>query len=381
MSAVLKLVQTEAFKEELSLPAEAGGVNGHSLQGAFQYCSPWKNSLARYVVERFSKRGQVVLDPFCSTGSTGLETLMAGRHFIGCAQDHGLVTLARARLSPADLAEVALRLQFVPFKRPIDIRGYTGAFPHFFDSDTYRELMNLKAALRSSRDGASEFINFLVTSILHGHTAAHLSAYTSPSEGLSPEAQAALNRKRNESPSYRAVSARILKKAALLLRDGVPSILGGSDKLRREVFYAEPHDLSGVNTASVDLVLFAPDQPGMFVHGMRSWLRTWWLGVDLPDAPTNLGTVGEWKDSANGSLLEMARVVKAGGRVVVRTGQGRINGKAVHYKRELETLIDSCLHRFWRVEGAIAERYTDSTKSAPERGPAPSGELVILRRK
>lgn len=381
MSAVLKLVQAEAFKEEISLPTDAASSGGHSLLGAFQYCSPWKSTLARYVIERFSKRGQVVLDPFCATGSTGLEALMLGRHFVGCAQDHGLVKLARARLFPADIAEVALRLQFVPFKRPVDIRSYTGAFPHFFDSDTFRELMNLKTALRSSTDGASEFISFIVASVLHGHTAAHLSAYSSPSEGLSPEAQAALNRKRSEVPSYRAVSARVLKKAALLLRDGVPSVLTSGDKLRREVFHAEPHDISRAATGSVDLGLLAPDQPGVFEHGMHSWLRTWWLGVDVPEQGQSVATADQWRDMTNGVLLEMARVVKAGGRVVVRTGQGRINGRTINYTRELEQLITSCLQRFWRVEGAIAERYTESSKVRSDRSGSASDELVILRRK
>jgi hypothetical protein len=382
MSAVLKLVQPEVFTEELQLPADGDARESHSLQAAFQYCSPWKPFVARYVVERFSKRGQVVMDPFCAAGNVGLEACMAARHFIGTAQDHGLVKLARARLFPADLAEVALRLQFVPFKRPVDIRSYAGPFPHFFDSDTFRELINLKMSLRESRDGASEFIMFVVASILHGHTTGHLSGYSSPSEGLSPEAQVALNRKRGESPSYRAVGARILKKAAALLREGIPSALATPDKVRRQVACEQPHAVDSVATASVDLALVAPEQPGFFEHGMHSWLKTWWLGVDVPDDASSVTGRDAWEIQTNQVLVEMARVVRPGGRAIIRAGQGRIAGKAVSFNREVESIVKDCLSRFWRLEGSISERYVglpkQGTRAAASRS---SGELLVLRRK
>lgn len=381
MSAVLKLVQAEAFSEELQLPTEGGARSSHSIQEAFKYCSPWKASLAQYVIERFSKKGAVVLDPMCSTGIVGVEASLLGRHFIGVAQDHGMVKLARARLLPADLAEVALRLQFVPFKRPVDIRGFAGPFPHFFDSDTYRELINLKTVLRDSRDNVSEFVMFIVASILHGHTTGHISVYSSPSEGLSPEAQAALNRKRGEQPSYRAVGARVLKKAAVLMRDGMSAALEGGDRARREVFYGETNNLERVQTSSVDLAMIAPNQPGFFEHGMHSWLRTWWLGVDVPAAPTMPASVNEWRDLTNEMLIEMARVVRPGGRAVVRMGQGRLGSKAVNYTREFQEMAASCLQSFWRIEGAISERYVETSKSQSGRRLNIASDLIVLRRR
>jgi DNA modification methylase len=381
MSAVLRLVQPEQFKEELDLPIGGASENCHSIQAAFQYCAPWKPYVARYAIERFSKKGSVVLDPFCSTGVSGVEAVLMGRAFVGCAQDHSLVKLARARLFPADIAEVALRLQFIPFKRPVELRNYSGAFPHFFDPDTFRELMNAKSSLRPSSDSASEFVAFIVASILHGHTSAYLSAYTSPSEGLSPEAQVSLNRKRGEVPSYRAVSARVLKKAAALLQDGVPSVLSGASKAQREVFFSEPTSIDSAQTGSVDLALVAPPQPGVIEHGLSSWLRTWWLGVDVPEQHSGVRDASGWNDNANELLLEMARVVKPGGRAVVRVGQGRIGSKPVNYRAEIESLINVCLQRFWRVEGAISERYVRAANARAGQTAPLAAELLVLRRK
>jgi hypothetical protein len=382
MSAVLKLVQPPQFNEELEVAREGASGKSNSLQASFLYSSPWQPLLARYVIERFSKKGQTVLDPFCSTGVVGVESVLAGRSFVGCAQEHGLVKLSRARLTPADIAEVALRLQFVNFKKPVDIRGYREPFPAFFEADTFRELMNLKSNIRASEDVAGDFISFIVTSILHGHTSAHLSAYTSPSAALSPDAQNSLNRKRGEIPSYRAVSARVLKKAAMLLRDGVPSALQGT-RSRRDVFYAEPHALNPVATASVDLAIVAPEQPGMIQHGLRSWLRTWWLGVDMPKEAHAWADSSAWQGYANEVLVELARVVRSGGRAVIRSGQGRVGSRTVNYRNEIEEIVVRCLGKFWRLEGSISERYVDSSPGSrvrAERSGAEAGEILVLRR-
>ncbi len=382
MSAVLKLVQAPQFNEELEVSLEGAAGKSNSLQSAFLYASPWQPLLARYVIERFSKKGQIVLDPFCSTGVVGVESALSGRPFVGCAQEHGLVKLSRARLSPADIAEVALRLQFVNFKKPVDIRGFRDPFPSFYDADTFRELMNLKASVRGTSDVAGDFISFIVASILHGHTAGHLSAYTSPTAALTPDGQNSLNRKRGEVPSYRAVSARVLKKAALLLRDGVPSALQGS-RIQRDVFFAEPCALNPVATSSVDLAVVAPEQPGFIQHGLHSWLRTWWLGVDVPEPRSDWADGVEWQGYANEVLVELARVVRRGGRAVIRSGQGRIGAKPINYRSELEDLVSRCLGKFWRVEGSISERYVDpapGSRTRAERSGGQAGEILVLRR-
>lgn len=381
MSAVLRLVEADQFHEQLDLPVGATSGISHSVQGAFQYCAPWKPYVARYVIERFSKKDAVILDPFCSTGIVGVEAALLGRSFIGCVQDGSLVRLARARLFPADIAEVALRLQFIPFKRPVDLRSYTGPFPHFFDADTFRELMNARVALRSSSDAVSEFLSFIIASVLHGHTSAYLSAYTSPSEGLSPKAQESLNRKRGEVPSYRAVPARVLKKAAALLQDGVPSVLSGASAASREVFLSDPASIGRQQTASVDLALIAPPQPGLIENGLQSWLRTWWLGEELADSGHPPRDIAEWSDTTNEVLLEMARLVKPGGRAVIRVGQGRIGSRSANFRKELEALVTTCLQRFWRVEGAISERYVKPANSQAGLTAPLCAELLVLRRR
>ncbi len=383
MSAVLKLVQSQQFLDHVEVDVEATGRNGHSLHSAFSYLALWNPSVVRYLIERFSLEGSLVLDPLCSAGTVGIEAALAKRHFVGCSTSPELRKLARARLSPADIAEVALRLQFVNFKRPVDVRSFVAPLPLFFDVDTFCELSNIRASLRDGSNRVDAFVEFVIASVLHGHTVGHLSGYTSPHEALTPDAQAAMNTKRGEVPSYRAVSARVLKKAAALLRDGVPSVLQ-SNEIERSVLASAPHNITQISTPQVDLALVCPEQPGFVQHGMRSWLRTWWLGGEKSAARSEINNVEQWHGYINEILLEMARVVKRGGRTVVRVGSGRLGTKPVSYTGELSHVLSTCLAPFWAVEGTVEERFVKGVgapKGSVNRSHAGAAELVVLRRR
>jgi len=383
MSAVLKLVQPQPFCEAVDVDLESSSRSVHSLQAAFTHLSPWQPQVVRYLIERFSRKGEVVFDAYCAAGAVGLESLMAGREFIGCAHEHSLVRLAQARLSPADIAEVALRLQFVNFKRPVDVRGFQTPFPLFFDVDTYCELINLRSALKGAGDHVDRFVQFVVASILHGHTVGHLSVYTSPHAALSPDAQASLNRKRGEVPSYRAVSARVIKKAAGLLRDGVPSAVL-RDRESARVLCADARDVSGIGTGTANLAFVCPEQPGVFEHGLRSWLRAWWLGLELPASRDSFTGIEAWQGYINEVMLETARLVRRGGRAVVRVGYGRIGSRSVSYREQVEGVLNAGFGEYWALEGTIVERYIKSSgllKGASQGASDGAGEIIVLRRK
>lgn len=391
MSAVLKLVQSPRFNEHVEVDVEATGRKGHSLHSAFSYLSNWNPFVVRYVLERFSSEGDLVLDPICSAGTVGLESAIAKRRFIGCSVSPELRRLAAARLAPADIAEVALRLQFVNFKRPVDVRRFVTPLPLFFDVDTFCELMNMRASLRGAANRVDAFVEFVLASILHGHTVGHLSAYTSPHEALTPDAQSAMNSKRGEVPSYRALAPRVLKKAATLLRDGVPSVLQ-SNQTERSIVAAEPHNIRQLSTGDVALALLCPEQPGFVQHGMRSWLRSWWLGGEKTSPQVEMTNVEQWHEYVNEVLLEMARVVARGGRAVIRVGSGRIGSKPINYTDELSVMLSTCLAPFWSIEGTIEERFVKSNNSASsasqpsfqrtsQRAAGVAGDLVVLRRR
>jgi DNA modification methylase len=60
------------------------------------------------IVDRFTKPGELVCDPFVGAGTTGVVSVTAGRRFVGMDVDAEHVARARARI--AEVAGVARRV-------------------------------------------------------------------------------------------------------------------------------------------------------------------------------------------------------------------------------------------------------------------------------
>lgn len=60
----------------------------------------WQQSLGPFLqyVEAFSDHGQLVVDPFLGSGTTGVAATRMGRRFVGCDVDPGAVRVARERI-------------------------------------------------------------------------------------------------------------------------------------------------------------------------------------------------------------------------------------------------------------------------------------------
>jgi hypothetical protein len=175
----------------------------------------------------------------------------------------------------------------------------------------------------------------------------------------------------------------VIKKAAGLLRDGIPSSVL-KDRASARILFADARDVSGVATGTASLAFVCPEQPGVFEHGLRSWLRAWWLGLELPASRDSFMSVEAWQGYINEVLLETARLVKRGGRAVVRVGSGRIGSRTVSYREQIEGVLNAGFGEYWALEGTIVERYIKSSgllKGAAQGVSDGAGEIVVLRRK
>lgn len=80
-------------KSVWSFPAASARQVGHP--------APFPEELPRRLIELYSFRGDVVLDPFCGSGTTCLAARQADRGFVGYEIDRGYAELARRRLQAA----------------------------------------------------------------------------------------------------------------------------------------------------------------------------------------------------------------------------------------------------------------------------------------
>lgn len=65
----------------------------------FDHPTPKPVDLMLRLIEQFTDPGEVVLDPFCGSGTTGVACLRLGRRFIGIEKDAHYAAVARERLA------------------------------------------------------------------------------------------------------------------------------------------------------------------------------------------------------------------------------------------------------------------------------------------
>ena len=83
----------EATTDVWEIPAESATRVGHP--------APFPIELPLRLIELFTYRGDVVLDPFAGSGTTAVAAVRAGRHYLGYDTDEAYVAAARARLAGA----------------------------------------------------------------------------------------------------------------------------------------------------------------------------------------------------------------------------------------------------------------------------------------
>lgn len=386
----LQLVEATPYHQEVALPEESARNGSHSLHQLFPSAQGILPEIVRRIVEKYSKKGDVVLDPFAGSGTVLLEAGLRGRRVIGFDRDELACRIAEARLAPADLGEVALGLQIINLRRPIDLSAFTSDFGLFYDVDTFCELLNLRQLLSNRHDRVSRFVELLALSILHGHTTSYLSVYTSPRAALGPVAQSQLNRKREQVPDFRSVTPRILKKAAFVLRDGAPASLTSSERAGC-VICGDARNLSGVGTGSIPLIVTKPPTPvGASNPELTSWLRRWFVGAAAPEVAhqtsTSRGGWESWRDYMNESLVESARVVRHGGRCALVIDDSVPANRCSSILEEITSLAGRDLSRFWSVEGRLtfsahAQQGQIGVKSTRRTGDLSQCEVVLLRRR
>lgn len=385
-NTALKVIDSPApFRKEVEF-GEAGAESAHSLHYALALPDSFAPDLPGFFIERYSRRGDLILDPFCGAGATALEAALRGR--VVCYADSSpmAVRITRAKLAPSDLTEVTLKLQTINLKRPINIRLYTQEFSPFYDIDTFRELVNLRSYVAASDDRVTRFVELLALTLLHGHNAGYLSAYSYPHVALTPDDQRQLNMKRGQTPDYRSLVPRILRKAAAVLRDGIPSILRQTEPHHFGAV-GDARNLSQVASASVQLTVTAPPLPFIpAAAGGQQWLRNWFLGAASGERAAVLD-LAAWIDFMNESLLELARVTRPGGRAAIDLREVRVGaGRTVALDHELAALVGESLSRFWDVEGFIVEKtrraqIKDCLAERDHEKLSRRSRIVVLRRR
>ncbi len=363
-------------------PQEQRGM--HSLHYVAGYHGSFRPELPSFLINRYSCKGETVLDPFCGRGTTMLEANLLGRVALGSDLNPVGVLMSRAKGLPIGLDEVVLRLNEVDFSRPVDLTDYREGLGAFYHPDTYRELVNLKRFLQQKRDRVNRFIELLAVSRLHGHTAGYFSTYTAPQKSLLPHKQLQLNLRRRETPEYRAVVPRIIRRAAQVLQDGFTGdFFELSSRSQAEV--SDCRQLGWLSQNSVDLIVSGPPLPECVDYELDQWLEYWFLGLRSGNSHLYQGSdLAYWREFVTASLREMLRVLKPGCYAALALGEVQSSSGMVFLEDIVAAEAQKLEHggKRFRVDEVLVhqQRVSERAQSTetPENGVVSANNRIIV---
>lgn len=301
---------------------------GHSLH-EISYRACFKPSLPAFFLERLSRPGDLVLDPFMGRGTTPLEACLRGR--VPCGNDVNPLSamLLRPRLCPPTLADVVDRLD------ALDL-SWDGALDEdlqvFFHPETLREICALRGYFlereaQGRLDGVDEWLRMVAVNRLTGHSSGFFSVYTlPPNQATSVAGQRRINAKRAQVPEARDVRAILRKKSRTLLADTETLWRSQSRVLAQmSVLTTGPASaMRRVPTSSVQLVVTSPPFLDVVQYADDNWLRCWFCGIDAKSVPITMArTVEAWREAMREVFVELHRVVRPGGYVAFEVGEVR----------------------------------------------------------
>ena len=273
---------------------------GHSLHPMCSYLASFPAALAHAFVERYSRPGDVVLDPFSGRGTAPLEAVVGGRIGVGNDLNPFAHLLTAAKLEPPTQAEArtratALRLAFATGAAGwLDRARAIQADPAgdgqapvplevalAFHERTFAQLLFLQAALDLGIP-VDRFLAAAVAGILHGKTPSYLSTLMPNTFSMAPRYVRDFAARTSFQSPDRDAFDRLDAKLTRLFRDPPPRTAGLA--LLGDARDAGTRASAALRARRLPdrarLVLTSPPYLRVLKYGYYNWLRAWFLGFD-----------------------------------------------------------------------------------------------------
>jgi hypothetical protein len=288
---------------------------GHSLHPMCSYLASFPAALAHAFIARYSRPGDVVLDPFSGRGTAPLQATAEGRIGVGNDLNPLAHVLTAAKLEPATPAETRTRLAALRLVWGADAPAWitlaervkahpghpaalvpaagsrhgpdarTESVPDevalAFAPRTFGQLLFLRATLDPA-DRADRFLLGALAGILHGKTPSYLSTIMPNTFSMAPRYVRDFVAKTGYEPPTRDAFDGLTAKLDRLYRQPLPTAAGialhGDARTagRRARAALRDHGLPD----RARLVVTSPPYLRVLKYGYYNWLRTWLLGFD-----------------------------------------------------------------------------------------------------
>jgi hypothetical protein len=261
---------------------------GHSLHTICSRTGSFPTRLAHYFIQKYSKKGQTILDIYSGKGTAPLEACLLGRKGIGNDISPDAFVLTYAKTNPPSKSYLFQYLKEMETRSTkANILRVPENVQLYFERKTLKQILSVGRMTESDLNDNPEhtakydsamFVRALMLGMLHGSTSYALSLPLPHSFAMSPSY--VKKRVTNEPLRFRARRKNVIEclrvKAGYVFKDPIPEIFvkGEAFMMDAALFHFD---------GKANLALFSPPYFATHTYAWDNWLRLWFLGHDYKE--------------------------------------------------------------------------------------------------
>ncbi|MHA2246766.1 MAG: DNA methyltransferase [Candidatus Hodarchaeales archaeon] len=265
----IKLLETVGWRDE-PYDKQHWGNWLHSLS---PYQGRMTPSLAHWLIKIFSKKEDLILDPFMGVGTVPLEADFLQRNVIGVDLNiYGFVVAnGKFERKPIDYYLKYLKdIENINTSR-IDINDVSDWIQAYFHPETLKEIVFLNKKLSDEKEW---FLLSCLMGILHGNRPGYLSVWTGCIIPMTPRPVTHPKyRPDKDKPEYRAVIPRMAAKIMRMYSTGFPL------ETNAKIILGDARNLE-LEENSIDVVICSPPYYNTLDYVGQNRVRLYFLGLN-----------------------------------------------------------------------------------------------------
>ncbi len=312
----------------------ANGSTTNSTHSFHPYPAKFPPQIPQNLLKQFSQAGEIVLDPFCGSGTTLVEARLAGINSTGVDVNPLSCLLAKVKSTPLNSSQLSQVESFMSevesesFYRKtskhfnlVQVPQIEGLL-HWFQENVAQELAFLKQKIWTIEDEETrDFLKIIFSSII-----------VRVSNQESDTRFAAINKQVTDGHTFKTF---LDKSKDFLKRINEFSLVADKKSLMR-TYNHDSRDLSFLDSESFDLVITSPPYANTYDYYLYHKFRKRWLEMDVGFAQYNeIGSRREfsslkrspekWTEDLKSCFTEISRVLKNGKSAFIVIGDSVIN--------------------------------------------------------
>lgn len=310
----------------------------NKLHSLCSYLAMFPPALPNYFINKYSKEGEIVLDPFSGRGTTALEACMNNRIGIGNDKNPLAYLLTRTKCDVPHKGRILKRIEKLEHKfnpNEISLKNEEDKIRMIFSDFTLKQLIFLRRQLKWKQSNVDSFISAMLLGIMHGNSEGYLSVSMPNTFSMAPNYVKNYIAQNNLHRPNRDVFELLRRKLERCYQRPLT---------KGKAYFQDVRNISRVKKKSVDLIITSPPYTRVIKYGQFNWIRLWFFGKTGKEVDKKLffsQSIDKYCNFMTECLIEMKRVLKNEGKAVLVIGDVRDRTNN-HITKLAEIVLERC---------------------------------------